>query len=106
MSYVPKTLSSGYVTFPMSGNQFLFVTATGEVNTSGWSNARLAPRFYTQEPATGVWDFDFFADAPTGPVLNLNLPLTAEVVIGAPAWLRGVRIHDASNPAAPTDAPL
>jgi len=98
MAYVPKVISSGYLVWSLGSQKFVFVTATGEVPTSGWSAARLAPRFYVQPPPDGVWDFDFLADTPQEMVLQIHLSVTAQTNLGAPDWLRGIRIHDATSP--------
>jgi hypothetical protein len=78
--------------FPIGGDRIL-LAATGTVISSGWSNARLTPRFYIRPPADGIWDFDFMAEEPSGIVLPVTLPVAAYTEFGAPDWLKGLRIH-------------
>lgn len=83
------------------------VVAHGTVPTAGWSNGSLSPWFYIAPPADGVQDLDFVAEAPSGPVIQLPSPITADLVIPvAPAdyWgpgrpLTGVRVHARTNKA-------
>jgi Peptidase inhibitor I78 family len=83
------------------------VSAIGKVPTSGWSNPALGAWFYIVAPKDGIQDFDFYADAPSGIVLPVVLPITAEVVVardpkdywGPGKPLIGVRIHARDNKA-------
>ncbi len=88
----------------------LIVGATGRTRTSGWRNGRLIPREYATEPPDGIQDFDFVADPPSGIVLPYLAQILASHVDIAPSWLRGIRIHSATNDIersmAPTDNPL
>jgi hypothetical protein len=70
-----------------------FLVAHGQVSSSGWSAPQLAPRYYVVPPADGMWDIDFIADAPSGIVLTVNLPVSASRLIEVPAWFKGVRVH-------------
>lgn len=72
---------------------FTFLTAHGQVSSSGWTSPELSPRFYIVPPADGIWDFDFVAHAPTGIVLNVILPICASRIIETPTWFKGVRVH-------------
>jgi len=75
----------------------LLVQALGEVPTSDWSDARLAPRFYAAPPADGLLEFDFRAQAPSGRVLDCALKVTASIVVACPPWLVGVKVYAATN---------
>jgi hypothetical protein len=78
----------------------LVVDVIGKVNSSGWRNARLEPRFYIGgHPADGVQDFDFIADPPTDIVMWVISPVRASVTIqgGLPPSYRGIRVHSATN---------
>ena len=93
MALIPTVVSAEAFNFSLGGFHRLLVHAAGTVPTSGWSSPRLAPRFYTKPPASGIWDFDFEADAPVGIVLQVIQPLNASGVFPAPPWLKGVRVH-------------
>jgi hypothetical protein len=87
-SAVAFSIPSPFPTMPS-----LFLAATGEVPTSGWSGENLSPRYYVSPPQDGIWDFDFTADPPSGIVLDVVLPVNA-FRFGHPAdWVRGVRVH-------------
>lgn len=76
----------------------LLVGAKGVVPDSGWENPRLIPYVYFVPPEDGIWDFDFVADRVPGP----HIPVLTPVVVfrpirNAPDWVKGVRIHAATN---------
>lgn len=75
----------------------VFVGAHGEVPSSGWSHACLAPRFYVTPPADGIWDFDFLAAEPAEMAAQVVLPIAASYEGRGPGWIRGVRVHAATN---------
>jgi hypothetical protein len=75
----------------------LFVGASGEVPTTGWTNIRLEPYFYIVPPKDGIWDFDFVGNPPTGIAGDVVLPAHASIVLPLPKWLKGVRVHAAQN---------
>lgn len=79
------------------GAGLLEITALGEVATTGWTHPRLAPVFYVAPPADGIWDFEFQADPPIGPVAPVLRPVTALYLGSAPDWCKGVRVHAAVN---------
>lgn len=79
--------------FPSPSGDMTSVTVTGSVSTSGWSAIRLSPRFYANPPADGIWDLDLTGDPPFGMALQVVLPVTASTILGAPAWLKGFRVH-------------
>ena len=78
----------------------LVVAAKGKAITGGWSDAFLAPRYYIAPPEDGIQDFDFYATPPSSGTIVIQAltdiaskPLLMEM----PTWLRGVRVHAASN---------
>lgn len=75
----------------------LVVSASGQVNSSGWSNGRLIPWVYVDQPADGIQDFDFVATAPSGFVLWVISPIGGEGTIEMQDWMKGIRIHSSSN---------
>jgi hypothetical protein len=77
----------------------LHISAIGLVNSGGWTNPRLEPRIYVQFPPDGIQDFDFVADPPQGPAIQVILPVAASELWENPPLdkLKGVRIHSATN---------
>lgn len=76
----------------------LSITALGTVSTDGWKNPRLVPYVYVQFPPDGIWDFDFVAEEPDGPVPQVLTPIVGHYDWkGFPAELKGVRIHSSTN---------
>lgn len=97
MVLVPDVVSVNAFRFSLIGQDRVLVLAVGKVNTSGWSDIRLSPRFYVTPPADGFWDFDLYGDAPAGMVLQVILPVHAEGIFAAPSWLKGIRVHAENN---------
>lgn len=76
----------------------LVVYADGVVPTTGYKNGQLIPYVYIQFPQDGIWDFDFVADKPDGPVLDVLSPIAASYTwYDYPKDLKGVRIHATCN---------
>lgn len=76
----------------------LSIHADGVVRTSGYTNPRLEPFVYIQPPADGIWDFDFVADKPGGPVKQVLTPISADYTWESfPSDIKGVRIHAETN---------
>jgi hypothetical protein len=75
------------------------IDVLGKVSSTGWTNARLEPRFYAGgSPADGIQDFDCVADAPDGMVLWVITPIKASLLLqGFPDSIKGVRIHSEVN---------
>ena len=74
------------------------ITAIGTVNSGGWTNPRLRPRFYPVFPDDGIQDFVFDADPPDGIAIQPVLPIAAtELWPNPPKHVKGVRINSASN---------
>lgn len=76
----------------------LCIYTEGIVPTLGYQNGRLVPYIYIKPPADGIWDFDFVADKPDGPVPQVISPIAAVYMWSDfPGDLKGVRIHAAHN---------
>lgn len=76
----------------------LVINAAGEVSSGGWKNGTLVPRIYLVPPQDGIADYEFEAEPPTGPSISVILPIVAQATLtDPPAWLRGIRIHSATN---------
>jgi hypothetical protein len=97
MNYVSEVKGAYAAEFSSGFDPKLLVGAAGVVNSSGWSNIRLAPRYYIVPPGDGVWDFDFIGDPPSGIVLPVELPVSAWCTYTAPPWLKGVKVHAERN---------
>lgn len=97
MSHVAKVNAVQAYTFEAPDGARVAIAAQGIVNTSGWSSPRLSPRYYVRPPDDGIWDFDFTVDPPCGLVLEVEVPVSAHFILSQPDWLKGVRVHAASN---------
>jgi len=75
----------------------LVVFASGLASSSGWSDAALVQRQYVSEPADGIQDFDFVGEPPTGISLMVLSPISGTGEIQLETWMKGVRVHSASN---------
>lgn len=76
----------------------LQITAAGNVSTGGWSNPQLRPFVNIQAPPDGIYDFDFVADPPEGPAMQVISPIHAVYVWDSfPANVKGVRVNAAQN---------
>ena len=77
----------------------LLIVAEGEVISEGWKNPRLIPHTRMTEMPSGIWDFDFVADAPPPGITRPALaPVRAEyLVTNVPVWLTGVRVHGSTK---------
>jgi len=73
------------------------VSVAGQVNSTGWTNPRLAPWTYAEPPKDGIIDCDFIANAPTGFVIFVFSPIGLVCSLPVPDWVKGVRIHASSN---------
>jgi len=72
----------------------LGIYVIGIVPTSGWQNPELAEHIHVLPPADGIYDFDFIAESPQGPVLQVISPiLVSHVWEGDVEKIKGVRIH-------------
>ena len=97
MARVPELRLVEVRQFDGIGGSVLFIHASGDVPTSGWSNSRLSPRFYATPPLDGLWEFDFLSDPPAGLVLDVVLPTVAEGMFALPDWAFGVRVIAQNN---------
>ncbi len=77
----------------------LVISCHGIVNTGGWSHGKLVPFIYVMPPADGIYEFDFVANAPTGIVIQVVTPITAEDFVWEdfPAELKGVKVYASQN---------
>lgn len=76
----------------------LRIAARGTVPTAGWTNPRLEPFIFIQPPPDGIYEFEFVADPPEGPVSQVITPVEAVYVWeNIPDGLKGVRVHAAQN---------
>lgn len=75
----------------------LVLTVCGRASSSGWSDPELGVWMYIRPPSDGILDFDFLARSPGGISLPYLTPICASVALPIPSWVRGVRIHAASN---------
>ena len=97
MDHVYKVISVDLALLKSNPPQ-LAITAFGQVNSGGWKNGTLEPRYYIVPPTDGIQDFDFVAQPPIGIAIQVILPVTAHHVIPhIPEWLKGVRVHAGSN---------
>jgi len=71
----------------------IVVAANGMVTTSGWRNPRLVPYVYVTPPQDGIQDFDFFAESPTGIVLQALQPISGVGFVVSEDWMKGIRVH-------------
>lgn len=72
----------------------VFILASGKIPTSGWTNPRLVPRIEnTSLTKSNIWNFDFVADAPTGIVLQVELPISAIYMGKIPSDVKSIRVY-------------
>jgi hypothetical protein len=76
----------------------LKIEATGEVNSSGWTNPKLAAYIYVKPPSDGIYEYDFIADEPTGPASDVITKIKAEDSgLDFPSGLKGVKVYSSCN---------
>lgn len=81
-----------------SNPSILDINCKGTVPTSGWSNGQLSPYIYIQPPQDGIYDFDFIAEPPKGPALQVISRINANYQWQSfPSDLKGVRVHARNN---------
>ncbi|HLO94585.1 MAG TPA: hypothetical protein VK195_09720 [Burkholderiaceae bacterium] len=97
MTHISEVNEASVLRYPDIGGDRILVVAQGLVPTSGWSGIRLTRRYSAVPPADGLMEFDFVGEAPSGPVLEVMLPVAALKVADAPDWLRGVKIYAAGG---------
>lgn len=81
----------------VEGPPAISISARGTVNSTGWTNPRLAPWTYVVEPSAGVLDLDFIAAAPSGYANFVEVPIVVGTTIAVPSWVRRIRVHSSSN---------
>lgn len=75
----------------------LVIHAMGTVDSTGWSDGRLLPWMYIQEPDDGIIDLEFVATAPSGFVLWTLSPVEGIGKLTLQPWIQGFRIHTSTN---------
>ncbi len=75
----------------------LIVSAAGTVDSVKWRQGELRPRVYVDYPKDGIQEFDFVAIPPDFAVVGQPCPIFSEVTIEFENWMRGFRIHSATN---------
>lgn len=80
-------------------NPKLSVNATGTVNSGGWNKGKLIPYIYKTKPTDGIYEFDFYANAPDGPAPDMMQKIKAETFEWPdyPAEMKGIRVYASSN---------
>ncbi|MGO7586767.1 hypothetical protein [Rhizobium leguminosarum] len=73
------------------------VSAAGVVTSTGWTHPVLAPWMYIVPPKDRILDLDFLASAPSGISLPVLAPITVTQAFHVPRWVKGFRIHSATN---------
>jgi hypothetical protein len=77
----------------------LFIDASGETGTTGWTNGILSPYIYVKPPADGIYEFDFIADEPHGIVPEVITPIKAKTFQwkNYPLTIKGIKVYASSN---------
>lgn len=97
MSQAIASVNSVCFNIEKSNPPQLTVHAIGKVSSSGWTNSVLIPRIYFAQPADGIQDFDFLADAPVGNALWVICPIAGDATVVLEKWVKGVRINSATG---------
>lgn len=94
-----KTVTAAIAPGDGNGSQILNVTATGLVNSGGWSEPALSAHQYVTPPADGIQAYDFVASAPPkGSMTTQSLEeFTADRRGELAPWVKGVRVEASSN---------
>ena len=72
----------------------LVVSATAEVPTAGWTDARLTRREYVTPPQDGIYEYDFTALKPTGAVAQVVSEIKAtDKWANPPADVKGIKVY-------------
>ena len=77
----------------------LRIDADGLARSTGYTDPKLSMAVYKRQPDDGIQDFTFVAKPPTGIVLPVLTPITADpyTMHDIPKWLKGVRVHAEKN---------
>ncbi len=74
------------------------ITADGMVTTSGWSNPRLVDFNFNNPTAEGIYNYEFIAESPVGPVLTVISPISITLDLNIPpSQINGVKVHAVNN---------
>lgn len=97
MEYINLVNEVEIARFNGPGGKYLHVSSSGHVDTSGWSSAFLSPRYYATPPSDGIWEFDFYAEPPSGMVLEMIEEVVWAGTFGLPSWCTGVKVISGTN---------
>lgn len=93
-----KELVTEIISVELIDEKTLIITASAQVPTPGWTEPELAPYIYIQPPRDGIYDFDFIALPPSGPVPQVLSHIEVKHVVDpVPSDLLGVRVHGRTN---------
>ncbi|MGE0606822.1 MAG: hypothetical protein AB7O62_06820 [Pirellulales bacterium] len=91
---ISKILSIKHKFIPTDPPEVRFVV-TGEVDSTGWTEAQLVRRIYVSPPAEGIWEYDLLAKPPASPS-----PPTRAIVTVEESWksldtakVKGIRVY-------------
>lgn len=75
----------------------LLIAAEGQVPTSGWSDGELSEYIYVVPPEDGIYEFDFVAKPPSGPVIQVVSPIFASDMTKWHRGIKGIKVYAAEN---------
>ena len=79
-------------------SESLSITVDGMVTTSGWSNPMLVDYNFSNPTADGIFNFEFIAETPVGPVLTVITPIATTFNLNIPpSQINGVKVHAVNN---------
>ncbi len=74
------------------------INADGMVTTSGWTNPRLVDFNFNNPTAEGIYNYEFIAESPVGPVLTVISPISITLDLNIPpSQINGVKVHAVNN---------
>jgi hypothetical protein len=74
------------------------ITADGMVTTSGWTNPMLVDFNFNNPTAEGIFNYEFIAESPVGPVLTVISPISITLDLNIPpSQINGVKVHAVNN---------
>jgi hypothetical protein len=74
------------------------ITADGMVTTSGWTNPMLVDFNFSNPTAEGIFNYEFIAESPVGPVLTVISPISITLDLNIPpSQVKGVKVHAVNN---------
>ena len=77
----------------------LLIEVEGSTSTTGYTHPKLEPRIYVMPPLDGIWEFDFYADVPTGIVGQMITPISTHYEWDKyPAKeVKGIKVYSQTN---------